>query len=115
MEVIDLGFDNLEPISIEEKTVNTTPSVNFGPGVELLMNDKNNASAKEEVNLNLDDLDNLEKEMNDLSSSLNNEPIKSESVLFSDNEPKIVLEKDMNDSNLGSATKESMGNTQTWD
>ena len=51
MEVIDLGFDNLEPISIEEKTVNTTPSVNFGPGVELLMNDKNNASAKEEVNL----------------------------------------------------------------
>ena len=33
MEVIDLGFDNLEPISIEEKTVNTAPSVNFGPGV----------------------------------------------------------------------------------
>lgn len=115
MEVIDLGFDNLEPISIEEKTVKTAPSVNFGPGVELLMNDKNNASAKEEVKLNLDDLDSLEKEMNDLSSSLNNEPMKTESVLFSDNEPKIVLEKDMNDSNLGSATKESMGNTQTWD
>ena len=73
MEVIDLGIDNLEPISIEEKTVNTAPSVNFGPGVELLMNDKNNASAKEEVKLNLDDLDSLEKEMNDLSSSLNNE------------------------------------------
>ena len=110
MEVIDIGVENLEPISVEEKS---GPSVNFGPGIELLMNDKN-SSAKEEVNLNLDDLDNLEKEMNDLSSSLNNEPANTESVLFAE-EPKIIVDKEINDSNLGSATKESMGNTTTWD
>merc|ERR1711916_132067 len=93
MEVIDIGIDNLEPIS----------------------------SKKEEVNLNLDDIDNLEKEMNDLSSSIQLggetsgvEEVKNDS-LFSNIEPKINIDEGFTDSNLGSATKDTLGNTKTWD
>ena len=47
MEVIDINLDNLEPVELNfegdkgiTSTNDATPSVNFGPGVELLMNDK---------------------------------------------------------------------------
>ena len=44
MEVIDIGPPPfLEPISVEEKS---GPSVNFGPGIELLMNDKNSSQCQ---------------------------------------------------------------------
>ena len=45
MEVIDIGLSELEPVSFQlhdheqSKTVESAPSVNFGPGIELLMND----------------------------------------------------------------------------
>ena len=69
MEVVDIDLDNIPlsneapAISIEEK-----PSVSFGGGIELLMNEKkksSNASTK----LDLDELDNLESELNDLSNT----------------------------------------------
>ena len=42
MEVIDIGLDrNMENISIQlDEGFDRRPSVNFGPGIELLMNDK---------------------------------------------------------------------------
>lgn len=73
MEIIDLGIDNLEPISInmtDEPQRPKSPSVSFGPGIELLMNTdkrKNSASTK----FNIDDLNTLEDELNDLSKSVN--------------------------------------------
>ena len=117
MEVIDIGIENLEPISSGDVK---PKEVNFGPGIELLMNDKSPAT-KEEVNLNLDDIDNLEKEMNDLSSSIEiNDTQKKEdssSSLFSNMEPSIKLDVNdtFNDSNLGKDTKDTLGNTSTWD
>jgi hypothetical protein len=41
MEVIDIGLDTLEPISINIS--DNKPSVNFGSGIELLMNEKRKA------------------------------------------------------------------------
>ena len=38
MEVIDIGIDNLEPISSMKEVKSS--NVNFGPGIELLMKDK---------------------------------------------------------------------------
>ena len=38
MEIIDIGLDSLEPISINMS--DSKSSVNFGSGIELLMNDK---------------------------------------------------------------------------
>ena len=78
MEVIDIGLDNLEPVTFnlqedkpsESSSSNNQPSVNFGPGVELLMNDKQipaNASTK----VDMADLDKLEDELNDLSKTVN--------------------------------------------
>ena len=39
MEVIDIGLTDLEPVSFNLEE-NNQPSVNFGPGLEFLMNDK---------------------------------------------------------------------------
>ena len=42
MEVIDLGLSDLEPVSLNFG--DSKPSVNFGSGIELLMNDKKRSS-----------------------------------------------------------------------
>ena len=55
METIDIGLTDLEPISLnfnDEKT-SSKPSVNFGPGIEFLMNDKVKSSSST-MNLNLE-------------------------------------------------------------
>ena len=69
MEVIDINLDNLEPVSLSFDEPNTSsasaqPSVNFGPGVELLINDKK-VSANSSTKVDMEDLDNLENELND--------------------------------------------------
>ena len=51
---------------VEEIKLDNLPSTNFGPGVELLMNGKKKEGTPETINLN--DLDKLEKELNDLGS-----------------------------------------------
>ena len=75
MEIIDLGIDNLEPMTFNMSTEDPpnrskSPSYSFGPGIELLMNnDKRKGSST--TNFNIDDLNSLEEELNDLSSSVN--------------------------------------------
>ena len=135
MEVIDIGLSDLEPVSFNlqedkhDENNSEPPSVNFGPGLELLMNDKKiNASSSTKVDVS--DLDNLENELNDLSKNV--EPVKvdesSSSTLgglgdlfnFSKTSepPKDKEEiKKLHEatSGIGSATVESIGNTKTWD
>ena len=71
METIDISVDKLEPVSIDLNSGSnmTTPSVNFGSGIELLMNDKKRSTSGDNANLDLGDLDTLEKEMNELSGN----------------------------------------------
>ena len=138
MEVIDIGLDNLEPVTFnlqedksnEPSSSNDQPSVNFGPGVELLMNDKQipaNASTK----VDMTDLDKLEDELNDLSKSVNlddppanppSEPLGGFSNMFNFGNSKEDEKKqedigNINEQkpNLGAATVDSIGNTKTWD
>ena len=77
--VITLKEDNSAP------TTPTTekPSVNFGDGIELLMNDKrkNDPSKKDNDGINMNDLDDLEEELNDLAT----EKTPSKSGLFNKN------------------------------
>jgi len=125
MEVIDLGLSDLEPVSFN---LNDGPKtgVNFGAGIELLMNDKKKSSNS--LNLNLGELDTLESELNELSgaASAPSEPGTKTLSGFASNffgfgttpEPSkkvSISEPDNNDSNLGSATRESIGSTKTWD
>lgn len=84
MESVDLNFSDLEPISLNLSDDFGTSSsqsksggsgagssVNFGPGIELLMNDKKR-NASNNINIDLGDLDKLENELNELSGTSKN-------------------------------------------
>jgi hypothetical protein len=138
MESFDLNFDNLEPISLNFNDGHKSPSsssVNFGPGVELLMNSSRKTDSNN-VKFDLNELDTLEKELNELSQSNKNSNTKTFSGIsglndlsdftsnlfgFNTSEPPKQSSHTgeesyhENSSNLGQATKESMGNSKTWD
>ena len=64
MEIVDIGLSDLEPISMNFND-GPKPSVNFGTGIELLMNDKKKSSSAA-MSMNLGELDKLENELNEL-------------------------------------------------
>jgi len=128
MEVIDIGLNDLEPIDIRlDGEPSSSKSVNFGPGIELLMNDK--AKSSSNINVDLGDLDRLESELNDLSGKSNSGSQSETKTLggftnnlfnlsgFTDTKPSNESQSsyNTNDSHLGSATAESIGSTKTWD
>ncbi len=122
MESIDLGIKDLESIDLNLNTTNTDDDSKDLPGIELLMNDNVKKSPVNKIEVG--DLNNLEDELNNLSTveiNLNNknETKKSETTflegisgVFNNIEKK---EDNQATSNLGSATAESIGNTNTWD
>ena len=130
MEVIDIGLDELD------FNKPSTPSVNFGGGIELLMNEKKRTSSNSNMKIDLDELDNLENELNALSgvkpvnipetpsANGNSKTIGGLGNSFGNffgfgaKEPAVSSSsvKDENDSGLGYATAESVNNTsKTWD
>ena len=145
MEEINLGLNDLEPISLnfnDGPYLGEKPSVNFGTGIELLMNDKKRSNSSGNINIDLGELDKLESELNDLSGTSNkSSSVSSSGGMFNDNkilsglgnmfgfgkstEPASLGEQNAantpntsntsNTSNLGSATAETVGNTSTWD
>lgn len=112
---INLGFDDIEPLNMnlnDGPVHSQEPSSNLGIGVELLMNDRNMPSASSDIGIG--DLDKLENELNDLSTS---EPQMSTSS-FSEKPlsmgetfkiPAIDEPQSNNDSRLGAATIETIG------
>jgi hypothetical protein len=138
MEVFNIDGNDLEPVTINfsndnnQNSQQTSNSVNFGPGIELLMNDKKR-SASNDMNVDLGNLDDLEQELNDLSNkseipSINNKPddgfaskvlnfggfFKDEPIKIHTTSPETI-NHEQNDSNLGRNTRESAGNSHTWD
>jgi Family of unknown function (DUF5767) len=126
MEVIDLGLTDLDPVSINiDDSFSSNTGSGLGPGIELLMNDKKK-SATGSMNIDLGDLDKLEDDLNNLSSSASQTAggAKTLSGLSgfgnffglggssSETKKETPLESD---SNIGQATADSMGNTKTWD
>ena len=136
MEVVDLGLNELEPITLQmSDDAPKKPSVNFGPGIELLMNDKRR-SASSSVNVDLGELDQLESELNELTGNAKASPasdsttktlggfssnffqMPSLSNPFSTSEKKIIIDPltETSDSNLGYATaSDTQGSSKTWD
>ena len=119
MEVIDLGLSDLEPVSISFNDAEPSPS--FGPGIEFLMNEKKKAPTGS-MNIDLGELDKLENELNNLSTSSNEtKTLGGLGNTFSNffglggSGSQESTSKPTNDSSLGQATAESMGNTKTWD
>ena len=70
MEIIDIGLNDLEPINIDfgSSSSSSSSNVNFGPGIELLMNEKKK-SASNSTSIDLGELDRLEDELNELSGA----------------------------------------------
>ena len=63
IEINSLGDDNIEEVSFGNNR-----SSSFGAGIELLMNDKKKSSGGGlSSDIDINDLDNLEDELNDLS------------------------------------------------
>ena len=143
-EVIDLNTLNDAPtITLtKDEDVPTTPvdvptaksSVNFGGGLELLMNDKrkNDGSKANTKDVGLDDLNDLENQLNDLTDDIQNEKTKSKSGMFNTSKETAQINKEKpsvaftplestpvrEDSNLGKATASSSkdnNENSTWD
>lgn len=139
IETIELGSFNggTEKVINTDSGISSLPSVNFGPGAEMLMNDKkmNNSSENIESDINLGDLENLEKELNENTFNISKGENKStfhnnKSSLFNDSEDepklKINISKENNEPesensmpsifNFNSQeTKPSKPIEQTWD
>ena len=89
-DIIDLDLDDITTINLSgpsTKSSNSSgrPSVNFGGGIELLMNDKrlnDGKGKKENIDIGLADLNDLEKELNDLVEEPKSVPAVSKSGLF---------------------------------
>ena len=59
--------DSLNEIDTED-FIESKPSVNFGSGIELLMNDKSRDTKKSTSNIEIEDITKLEDELNDLTN-----------------------------------------------
>ena len=110
-----------------KNNISNTNSSNFGPGIELLMNDKKKIG-NENLNLGagieLDDISKLENDL--LNSPKRTESNKSNifsNIFQSSNNVKIVKDDNNNEtvtpkvafSDLGKATSETVNNKKTWD
>lgn len=113
-EIIEIS--EIDPIAPQEIPVYTT---NFGSGIELLMNDKQKNKKEMNVDVGIEDLDQLENDLNDLSEVNSiNDPIINNSLF---NEKKIDLQPDNlnvhfeEESNLGKTTANIENDQKTWD
>ena len=81
-DIIELNLDTIPTIDMNDSS--SKPSVNFGGGLELLMNDKHMNSGKKSshADIGLGDLNNLEQELNDLAEEPRSAPAISKSGLF---------------------------------
>ena len=113
MQEYHLGLDDSEPIDLH---LNDGPKhVNFGTGAEMLMNDKRHNSKSSVDDIDIGNLDSLEAELNTLSGNSNNAEDNSLRG-FASNLFNFKKEPETHDSNLGTATANSVsGVTKSFD
>ena len=123
MESFDINLDsldNLEPINIKLDDFDSAPSsksVNFGGGIELLMNN-NKRSSNNAVNIDLNDINNIDSELNELSSAGESKMFSGISNFFGmgSDKPATAVAAEGGTPSLGQATKETgAGTNKTWD
>ena len=139
-DIISLDLDDITTIDLNKGSSSSSsggrPSVNFGGGIELLMNDKrlnDGKGKKENIDIGLADLNDLERELNDLVEEPKSVPAVSKSGLFNssifggggmklntgpENNDNVSIGSivSVNDGpKLGKATAASSGDNKTWD
>ena len=72
MDIVEITPDSFDNEEIILDVTNKNQSVNFGSGIELLMNKSDNKNTNSKINteLNLNDINTLENELNDLSNEI---------------------------------------------
>ena len=77
IQIIDINDNNTKPVetinlSSHNDTSSSVKPVNFGPGIEMLMNDKKkgNGASTPKSDININDLEKLESDLNDLTASV---------------------------------------------
>jgi hypothetical protein len=115
---ISMDFDNLDNFGSNNKS--SFSKSNFGGGIELLMKSQDVKTATSDIDI--DDLNNLENELNDLTSETTPMTNSFNSGLFGDklnfdDKPSVRFDDNIqiNDSNLGRSTANSASDTKTWD
>jgi len=118
---------NLDSLGVLDDNVSSQPSVNFGGGIELLMNDKvkTGGSSNKEEDIGLDDLNNLENELNNLTENVTSTPVApAPAPVPLQNIDNISLQVDAESANTGgsalgtasaASNKTDTENRQTWD
>ena len=118
---------NLESMVIDINS-NDKPSVNFGGGIELLMNDKKKGTSGNSGTIDLDvgELSQLENELNNLSEDVSTKTLENSFAKNLENSIKIenfesskkeksILPDVKFSSNLGEKTAEAFNDSKTWD
>lgn len=115
-------MSDLEPVVIElndgnsntdinlssEVSLGKQPSVNFGGGIELLMNDKKRSGSSADVGLA--ELSELENELNDLTTDISNKGSEiSRSNIFNSAINSVSISKEDNNQNLENTNKNNLG------
>mgnify|MGYP001588409509 FL=1 len=115
-------MSDLEPVVIElndgnsntdinlssEVSLGKQPSVNFGGGIELLMNDKKRSGSSADVGLA--ELSELENELNDLTTDISNKGSEiSRSNIFNSAINSVSISKENNNQNLENINKNNLG------
>ena len=127
MDIVEIDDDfDLQNIDINmdtdiDTTLNDKPSVNFGSGIELLMNDKTNNDSKENTKIDLDDINKLEDDLNNLNVEVA-KPKENKKKLFGSFNMFDSKKKDGNEIKTVEQSKENLGKstsnlneTKTWD
>ena len=107
---ISLDFESLDGLGSSKKT-------NFGGGIELLMNDKQKASAGPTSDIDIDDLNNLENELNDLANNSAPSSNNFDSGLFGvktsfDDRTSVRFD---DTPSVGKSTTNTDSDSKTWD
>ncbi len=93
---IKLSFNDSENEADIEDFMPSKPSVNFGSGIELLMNDKSRDTKKSSSNIEIEDITKLEDELNNLTNDNINIDTNSNSNSNSNSNTKEVKQNEFN-------------------
>tara|TARA_Y100000992_G_scaffold206467_1_gene141254 strand:- start:5670 stop:7112 length:1443 start_codon:yes stop_codon:yes gene_type:complete len=119
MDIVEIEPDVLDIDTLELDDLDDKPSVNFGSGIELLMNDKTKNEKKNNTSIEIEDIDRLEEELNDLNNDIEEtKPNEKKSIftnIFSNKDDGRNV-KPLNDikDNIGKSTVK-MNENKTWD
>jgi len=129
-EIIDIGNLNSSNSGIKLNLSSDDTSLkssNFGPGIELLMNEKKKdggSSSYKKSNddtIHLDDLEHLESELNDVTAYVNSSNSTQPTVTFNTDKNNEIHEINLDEApinitpSIGESTADVVNETKTWD